>query len=48
VTIGQPLIEGAQVVTTVMATSGDKITVFKYKSKVRYRRSRGIGRTRAV
>ena len=42
VTIGQPLVEGARVVTTVLGDErGDKITVFKYKPKVRYRKKQG-------
>jgi large subunit ribosomal protein L21 len=42
VTLGQPLIDGARVVTTVLGDErGDKIIVFKYKPKVRYRRKQG-------
>ncbi len=42
VTVGQPIVEGAKVVAT---SRGDgrsaKIIVFKYKSKVRYRKKKG-------
>jgi large subunit ribosomal protein L21 len=42
VTVGQPTIEGARVVATVLGDErGEKITVFKYKPKVRYRRKQG-------
>jgi large subunit ribosomal protein L21 len=42
VTIGTPLIKGAQVNTTVTGQiKGPKIRVFKYKPKVRYRRRQG-------
>jgi large subunit ribosomal protein L21 len=42
VTIGAPLIKGAQVKTTVTGQiKGPKILVFKYKPKVRYRRRQG-------
>lgn len=42
VTIGAPLVEGARVVTTVLGDErGDKIIVFKYKPKVRYRKKQG-------
>ncbi len=41
-TIGTPLIKGAQVKTTVTGQiKGQKILVFKYKPKVRYRRRQG-------
>jgi large subunit ribosomal protein L21 len=41
-TIGKPLIEGARVMATVKKNGkGKKIIVFKYKSKVRYRRKNG-------
>ena len=41
-TIGQPLVEGAVVRTTVARQGrGDKIIVFRYKSKKRYRRKTG-------
>jgi large subunit ribosomal protein L21 len=40
--IGSPAIEGAKVVATCLNESkGDKIIVFKYKPKVRYRRKKG-------
>lgn len=40
--IGNPTIKGAKVVATSLGeTKGDKITVFKYKPKVRYRRKKG-------
>jgi large subunit ribosomal protein L21 len=42
VTVGQPTVEGARVLATVVeAIRGDKIIVFKYKAKVRYRRKTG-------
>lgn len=40
--IGQPLVAGAKVIAEVLEQDrGDKVTVFKYKAKVRYRRKRG-------
>lgn len=40
--IGNPTIEGAKVIATSLGEAkGDKITVFKYKSKTRYRRKTG-------
>ena len=40
--IGQPTIQGAKVVAEALGEErGDKIIVFKYKPKVRYRRKRG-------
>lgn len=42
VTVGQPAVEGAKVVATSQGDGkGEKIIVFKYKSKVRYRRKKG-------
>jgi len=42
VTIGTPTIEGARVVATSKGTGkGDKVIVFKYKPKVRYRKKTG-------
>jgi large subunit ribosomal protein L21 len=42
VTVGRPLVEGARVLATVKGNGrGDKIIVFKYKAKVRYRRKNG-------
>ena len=42
VTVGQPVIEGARVLATAQQNGrGDKIIVFKYKPKVRYRRKNG-------
>lgn len=42
VTVGAPLVDGARVIAEVASQGRDKkITVFKYKSKVRYRRKRG-------
>ena len=42
VTVGKPLIDGARVMATVKKNGkGDKIIVFKYKAKVRYRRKNG-------
>ncbi|MFC1993999.1 50S ribosomal protein L21 [Chloroflexota bacterium] len=42
VTVGKPLIDGAKVVATVLDQGrGDKIIVFKYKPKTRYRKKTG-------
>lgn len=42
VTVGIPMVKGAQVRTTVTGQiKGPKIIVFKYKPKVRYRRKQG-------
>ena len=42
ITVGKPLVEGARVMATVKENGkGNKIIVFKYKSKVRYRRKNG-------
>ncbi len=42
VTIGKPFIEGAKVLATAQhSAKGDKVIVFKYKPKVRYRRKNG-------
>jgi large subunit ribosomal protein L21 len=42
VEVGNPTVEGAQVVATVLAHGRDrKKTVFKYKNKTRYRVKRG-------
>ena len=42
VQVGSPLIEGAKVLAKVLdSTKGDKIIVFKYKNKKRYRRRTG-------
>jgi len=42
VTVGSPLVSGAKVVGKVLGTAkGDKIVVFKYKNKKRYRRRTG-------
>jgi large subunit ribosomal protein L21 len=42
VTVGKPVIDGARVLATAKKNGkGDKIIVFKYKSKVRYRRKNG-------
>ncbi|MBN1693600.1 MAG: 50S ribosomal protein L21 [Dehalococcoidales bacterium] len=42
VTTGKPYVDGARVMATVKKNGkGDKIIVFKYKSKVRYRRKKG-------
>lgn len=39
---GSPLISGAKVVASVLSQGkGDKVLVFKYKNKVRYRRKQG-------
>jgi large subunit ribosomal protein L21 len=40
--VGNPELPGAKVVARVLGEEkGDKVTVFKYKRKVRYRRRRG-------
>ena len=40
--VGQTTVPGARVVATVLGDErGEKITVFKYKPKVRYRRKQG-------
>lgn len=40
--VGQPIVAGASVMTTVARQGrGEKIIVFKYKSKKRYRRTTG-------
>jgi large subunit ribosomal protein L21 len=42
VTLGNPTIPGARVIAEVQAHGKDeKVVVFKYKPKVRYRRKRG-------
>ena len=42
VLIGRPLVEGAKVIAEALGeVRGDKVIVFKYKPKVRYRRKRG-------
>jgi large subunit ribosomal protein L21 len=42
VRIGQPIVEGARVLATVVAQEkGPKITVFKYRPRKRYRRRSG-------
>ncbi len=40
--VGTPLVEGAKVMAKVAVHGrGDKITVFKYKRKIRYRKKTG-------
>ncbi len=42
VQVGKPLVEGAKVVAESLGEEkGAKVTVFKYKPKVRYRRKKG-------
>lgn len=42
VTVGTPTIEGAKVVATSKGEDkGDKVAVYRYKSKVRYRKKTG-------
>jgi large subunit ribosomal protein L21 len=44
--VGNPIIKGAKVVATCLGEAkGEKIIVFKYKSKVRYRRKKGHRQT---
>ena len=41
-TVGKPVVDGASVVATITGNGlGDKVTVFKFKSKVRYTRKQG-------
>ena len=41
-TVGKPVIEGAKVLATAQRNGkGEKVIVFKFKSKVRYRRKKG-------
>jgi large subunit ribosomal protein L21 len=40
--VGKPTVDGAKVLATSQGTvRGDKVTVFKFKAKVRYRRKTG-------
>ena len=40
--VGNPTIDGARVIATCLSEGkGDKVIVFKYKPKVRYRRKKG-------
>ena len=42
VSVGKPIVDGAKVLAKAEANGkGDKIIVFKYKPKVRYRRKKG-------
>lgn len=42
VQVGAPLVSGARVLATVVSQGkGEKITIFKYKAKKRYRRKTG-------
>jgi large subunit ribosomal protein L21 len=42
VTVGKPIIDGAKVLATAQQSGrGEKVIVFKYKPKVRYRRKVG-------
>lgn len=42
VTVGNPVVEGARVIATAKENGkSDKVIVFKYKPKVRYRRKNG-------
>ena len=42
VLVGRPVVEGAKVVAEALGEEkGDKVIVFKYKPKVRYRRKKG-------
>ena len=44
--VGNPIIKGAKVVATCLGeTKGEKVIVFRYKSKVRYRTKRGHRQT---
>lgn len=49
VTVGSPLVEKAKVVLSVMDHNrADKIKVFKYKSKSRYRKTQGHRQLKTV
>ena len=42
VTVGRPIIDGAKVLATAQQNGrGEKVIIFKYKPKVRYRRKNG-------
>ena len=42
ITVGKPAVDGAKVIATIVRHDRQrKIVVFKYKSKIRYRRKRG-------
>jgi len=42
IAVGNPVVEGAKVTATAKENGkGDKVIVFKYKAKVRYRRKNG-------
>jgi len=42
VTVGNPTVPGAKVIANVVGNGkGDKVIVYKFKAKVRYRRKRG-------
>ena len=42
ITVGKPVVEGARVLAKAQKNGkGDKVIVFKYKPKVRYRRKKG-------
>ena len=42
VTVGNPVVDGVKVIATVQRDGkGEKVLVFKYKPKVRYRRKKG-------
>jgi len=44
--VGGPIIKGAKVMATSLGeVKGEKVTAFKYKAKVRYRRKRGHRQT---
>jgi large subunit ribosomal protein L21 len=44
--VGNPIIQGAKVVGTSLGEAqGDKVSVFKYKAKVRYRKKKGHRQT---
>ena len=44
--VGNPVIKGAKVVATSLGEAkGEKVIVFRYKSKVRYRSKRGHRQT---
>jgi large subunit ribosomal protein L21 len=44
--VGNPIVKGAKVVATSLGEArGEKVIVFKYKSKIRYRRKRGHRQT---
>ncbi len=43
ISVGKPLVKGAQIQATIVSQQkGEKITIRRFKSKVRYRKTRGF------